>query len=285
MSALWFLDQARRHPLARRAPLRALGNIARWQLRSRLAPGPHREAWLGGTCLVARRGMTGATGNIYYGLHEFFDMGFLLHFLREGDLFADVGANIGSYSILASGVCGAHSIAFEPDPVTLGCLRDNLAANALEDRVTLIDKAVGREEGELSFSVGLDTVNHVLEEGLPPGASRQVAVTTLDTALAGCDPAMIKIDVEGYEDAVIEGAHAVLAAPSLRAIEIETLSPAVARALAGAGFEQYGYDPFRRELSRRPGRAGNNHLYVRDFARVAERLREAPAFEALGMRI
>jgi hypothetical protein len=34
------------------------------------------------------------TGNIYCGLHEFADMGFVLHFLRPGDLFVDVGANI-----------------------------------------------------------------------------------------------------------------------------------------------------------------------------------------------
>jgi hypothetical protein len=37
-----------------------------------------------------------ATGNLYVGLHEFEEMAFLLHFLRRGDLFADVGANVGS---------------------------------------------------------------------------------------------------------------------------------------------------------------------------------------------
>jgi hypothetical protein len=42
------------------------------------------------------------SGNIYAGLHEFGDMAFVLHFLRAGDLFADVGANIGSYTVLAS---------------------------------------------------------------------------------------------------------------------------------------------------------------------------------------
>jgi hypothetical protein len=43
--------------------------------------------------------MTGATGNVYYGLHEFQDMAFVTHYLREGYLFADIGANIGSYSV------------------------------------------------------------------------------------------------------------------------------------------------------------------------------------------
>jgi hypothetical protein len=40
--------------------------------------------------------MTGATQNLYCELHEYNDMAFLLHFLREEDSFADVGANIGS---------------------------------------------------------------------------------------------------------------------------------------------------------------------------------------------
>ena len=60
--------------------------------------------------------MTGATGNIYTGLHEFEDMMFLLHLLRPGDIFVDAGANIGSYTVLASAVVGAKSISFEPVP-------------------------------------------------------------------------------------------------------------------------------------------------------------------------
>jgi hypothetical protein len=46
--------------------------------------------------LAAGREMTRATGNIYCGLHEFADIGFVLHLLRAGDLSVDVGANIDS---------------------------------------------------------------------------------------------------------------------------------------------------------------------------------------------
>jgi hypothetical protein len=56
------------------------------------------------------------TGNLYAGLHEFSEMGFLLHLLRQNDLFVDVGANLGSYTVLASAVCQARNIAFEPVP-------------------------------------------------------------------------------------------------------------------------------------------------------------------------
>ena len=96
------------HPLTRDRKLRAFSRLLRWQVESRLR---HEVIvpWVEGTRLAARRGMAGATGNIYCGLHEFEDMAFVLHFLRPGDFFADVGANIGSYTVLASGVCKART--------------------------------------------------------------------------------------------------------------------------------------------------------------------------------
>jgi len=56
---------------------------------------------------VARPGETGVTGNIYTGLHEFSSMGYLLHVLREGDLFVDVGANVGL--LYHTGLCGQRN--------------------------------------------------------------------------------------------------------------------------------------------------------------------------------
>jgi hypothetical protein len=105
------------HPLTCDAPLRAWGRFTLWQLRSRLQD-EILFHWIGGQRLAVQRGMTGATGNIYVGLDEFVDMMLPLHFLREGDLFLDIGANVGSYTVLASGVCRAKTLAFEPDPGT-----------------------------------------------------------------------------------------------------------------------------------------------------------------------
>lgn len=90
------------HPLNRGARLAAIGRVLRWQIASRLMPGPIALPFVNGTYLFATRGMTGATGNWYCGLHEYEDMSFVMHSLRSGDLFVDVGANIGSYSILAA---------------------------------------------------------------------------------------------------------------------------------------------------------------------------------------
>ena len=101
------------HPLTRSAPHKAWLRFALWQLRSRMQS-EVVVAWIAGSKLAVRRGMSGATGNIYVGLHEFADMMLPLHFLREGDLFLDIGSNVGSYAVLASRVCGATTWAFEP---------------------------------------------------------------------------------------------------------------------------------------------------------------------------
>jgi hypothetical protein len=126
------------HPLTRDAPLKAWARFIDWQIKSRL-----KEVvvvpWIGGQRLAAQRGMTGATGNIYAGLHEFAGMMLALHFLRQGDLFLDIGANVGSYSVLASGVCGARSWAFEPAPETVDSLRRNISINGLEELVTVFE--------------------------------------------------------------------------------------------------------------------------------------------------
>ena len=58
------------------------------------------------------------TGNIYCGLAKFADMAFVLHVLRAGDLFVDIGANAGAYTLLASSVTGAKTTCFEPAPAT-----------------------------------------------------------------------------------------------------------------------------------------------------------------------
>ena len=97
------------HPLSQGRILANLGRFACWQIGARLARGPVATRFVNSAQLLASPGMTGATGNVYVGLHEFTDMSFVLHFLRPNDLFVDVGANIGSYTILATAAVGADA--------------------------------------------------------------------------------------------------------------------------------------------------------------------------------
>src|SRR6266511_4636383 len=92
-------------------------------------------------------------------------MMFLLHFLRSGDLFLDIGANVGTYTVLASGVCKASTVAFEPDPTTVLALKRNIEVNGVQDLVTVHELALGATECEVRFTVGLDSTNKVVSAG------------------------------------------------------------------------------------------------------------------------
>jgi hypothetical protein len=132
ISALNIFRFVSSHPLTCGNRLKAVGRVFAWQIRSSLQS-EVIVSWIGEQKLAVKRGMTGATGNVYVGLHEFYDMMFLLHFLRSGDLFLDIGANIGAYTVLASGVCRSETWAFEPDPTSVAALRRNIELNLLHE--------------------------------------------------------------------------------------------------------------------------------------------------------
>jgi FkbM family methyltransferase len=271
------------HPLTCDAPQRAWMRFAWWQLRSRL----QREIlvkWVGGQRLAVRHGMVGATANIYIGLHEFADMMLALHFLREGDLFLDIGANVGTYTVLASGVCRAKTSAFEPDPGTAQCLRRNIAVNGLGALVEVFECALGAEQREVAFTVGCDSANRIATAN--DKNVQTVRMERLDTVIADPAPIMIKSDVEGAEEGVLQGAKALLANPCLKVIELETVTLESARILAGNRFERAYYDPFRRSLDREPNRLQSiNSLFIRDWSFVASRLATATKVKVLGREI
>lgn len=273
------------HPLSSQRPLSAFWRYARWQMESRLRDEVIFD-WIEGSKLAARNGMTGATGNIYCGLHGFADMAFLLHLLRPGDLFVDVGANVGSYTVLASAVCGARSIAIEPDPGTVQSLRRNIEINGMCERVRLIESAVGSAPGTSRFTVGQDTTNRVASG--TDLVTREVQVCTLDDVLADEAPVLIKMDVEGYEPQVFYGASAVLRKASLAAIITETANPAIRSLLRSAGFTSAYYDPFQRAIVAE-GELGSrvsthNALFVRRD-QIGQRLKSAAHRHVTGVAV
>lgn len=267
------------HPLTRDQKLRAFGRFIRWQIASRVR-GELVVPWIEGTRLAVRRSMTGATGNIYAGLHEFADMAFVLHLLRQGDLFADVGANVGSYTVLASGVRRARSIAFEPDPQAVAALHRNIAINRLAHLVAVQQMALGAQPGETVFTIGRDTMNRIATDD--SGPMRIVRLSTLDLALHGEVPTLIKLDVEGHESEVLRGAARTLASHRLKAVLTEDRSATVARILDEASFERHSYNAFTRDLVEGDDQHTANALFVRDHAFVQQRILEAPAVCVLG---
>ncbi|NJO87136.1 MAG: FkbM family methyltransferase [Lewinella sp.] len=274
------------HPLNRNQPLRAGWDFLRWQLNTRLNPYPVVYPFGARSKLLVAKGMTGATGNIYCGLHEFADMGFLLHFLRPDDFFIDVGANIGSYTILAASEVGARVLSFEPIPLTYAHLQQNIKINQLEPLVTAHNLGLGAAAGSLSFTKGLDTMNHV-DPTASPG-SLSVPIQTLDALTTLSTPTLLKIDVEGFEMAVLQGMPQTLASPSLKAIIIE-INGAGQRygfneneldaLLQSHAFRPFAYNPFPRSLTALAPKSrakAPNTIYLRELEWAAERLRLAP---------
>jgi FkbM family methyltransferase len=228
--------------------------------------------------------MKGATANIYVGLTEFADMLTALHFLREGDLFFDIGANVGVYTVLASGVCKATTWAFEPDAETVSHLKRNIELNNLGSRVRVFECAVGQEQGEIAFTVGLDTVNRIASAD--DVNVRMTRLEQLDALVGDVAPSMIKVDVEGAEEGVLQGAKALLANPCLKVIELETVTLESANILSKNGFERAYYNPNSRRLHRHPiALKSTNSLFVRDWPYVQGRLEPAAGVEVLGQRI
>lgn len=249
--------------------------------------------------LLIAPGMTGATGNIYAGLHEFSDMAFALHLLRRDDLFVDVGANVGSYTVLAASV-GAKCISIEPIAATFNHLVRNVHLNNMCDRVDVRNIGAGSAKGTLRFTSNLDTVNHVIDEIAKQEKSGtavcEVAVDTLDTVAADARPVLLKIDVEGFETEVIAGAEKVLSKDSLLAVIMELNGSGqrynydegeLYKRMIGFGFNAYSYSPFERSLNALEGGRGQsgNTLFVKDVAAVRQRLHEAPSFTVNGENV
>lgn len=290
------LGRIARHPLNRGHGARALLRYLRWQVASRLTSEAIAYDWVNGAKLLVRNGEHGLTGNIYTGFQEYAEMAFVIHALRREDLFIDVGANVGSYTILACAAVGAKGYCLEPVPSTYARLLENLRLNQLDGRVQCLNMGAGAVAGMLGFSSDMDTGNRVLADGELRAGRIEVPVTTLDALLEGEAPAMMKIDVEGYETSVLMGAQATLRKPSLHSVIMEVNGSGERFGFEDAGLfglmEAHGfractYVPERRELVRlAPAESlPDNILFVRDEARVRALVREAPVFNVHGRRL
>jgi FkbM family methyltransferase len=147
---------------------------------------------------------------IYYvrgGYYDYDAMTAMKLLLEPGQRFIDVGANIGSYATLAGRLVGptGHVVAVEPLESQLHYLERNLTRLGIP--FTICPVALADVSGPVSFE-GHDATTHHLDK---PGEGRRTIVTsTLDAEVAKLgfrSGDFGKIDVEGWESAVIMGAR------------------------------------------------------------------------------
>lgn len=224
-----------------------------------------------GALMNLRSGEHGASGYFYSGYPDFEEMLFLRNFLKPNDLFVDVGANSGGWSLTAFGL-GARVIAFEPVGSTFSRLLENFLLNN-NSGLRALRYGVSDCEGSLKFTYDADTANKVVSfDSTEKG--EVVRVVTLDDELRDMQPAVIKIDVEGHELAVINGAKTILNKSSLKALIIETFRWAnfnrpdfqeMERILFDNDFLPVKYNRLQHSFKiLRAGEGGQNTIYLKD---------------------
>lgn len=282
------------HPLAKHHLIPTYIKWIIWQIKSRLILGFIKVRFLDETYFFAKRRLTGITGNIYTGLHEFEEMGFLLHFLRPEDEFFDIGANVGSYTLLASSVCKSKSIAFEPHPSTFEILKRNVELNKINHLVRLENKGVGKENKVLKFSSNEDTTNHIIAKDEESNQSIDVPIVPLNDYFPINRPTLIKIDVEGFETEVLSGASNILNDPNLKAIIIELIGVGqrygydenkIHEKLLSLSFKPYRYHPIERKIKSSGKFEVPNIIYLRDLDFVEKRVKTAKSFKIFNQEI
>ncbi len=153
---------------------------------------------------------TSGTHGCWLGTYESDLQALIVSCIKPGQVFYDIGANVGFFSLLASMCVGTNGqvVAFEPLPRNLELLRANLALNSVGN-AKVLPSAVADAAGSATFS----------DEGSPSmgrmGASRgiTVPVVSIDDLVAQdilSPPDVIKMDIEGAESLALAGASTTL---------------------------------------------------------------------------
>lgn len=184
---------------------------------------------------------------------------------KPGNVFIDIGANIGEYTLAASRIVGRDGrvYAFEPDPRNYKILKRNIAANG-QGNITSIQSALGDKNGQIDFHLDVDPSESSLyrlnSRAHAHVRSIRVPVSTLDkfvsdNGLVSID--IVKIDAEGSEPVILSGMREAILKhrPSVMFVEFYprflqdagTNPTSFLNDLATFGFEIFGIDEERRE--------------------------------------
>ena len=223
--------------LARLSPHGLVGRLIRYPLRLlpdgavvRVLRGPARGAkWIVGS----------ATHGCWLGTYEIDKQLELARSLRPGEVFYDIGANVGFYTVLASRLVGPRGFiyAFEPLPTNVGYLTRHVELNRLSN-VRLFSVALSDKKGHATFDPG----PHRSMGKLAADGSLTVETETVDALVASeklRPPSCMKIDVEGAEVDVLRGALKTLESAKPMVL-VATHSPEIHRCVIDM-LREHGY--------------------------------------------
>lgn len=165
---------------------------------------------------------------IYFNVYERRSMSRVLGLAREGGICLDVGANVGGYALNFAKRVGKTGkvYAFEASPKVAQKLRKNIALNSFESIIEVEEWAVADRKSKISFSVSPDANSGWGHIGEDERFAETITVeaNTLDNffdekKIRSAD--LMKVDIEGAEDKLIEGARKVLSEKRIRYIYME----------------------------------------------------------------
>lgn len=194
--------------------------------------------------------------------------------IRPGEVLYDVGANVGTFALVAAKHSQARVVAFEPGYANFARLCDNIQLNGCQHAIVPVPLPLAERSGLVGFKY----------RGIEPGQSRHqmkpeawrfrgpaagtryqqpVLAMTLDAMIATFDlplPHHLKVDVDGAEDRVLAGAPETLRSETLRSVLIEVDGvqwSSVSSLLERAGFT------LEKRIERRKPDAPEYGLFVR----------------------
>ena len=177
----------------------------------------------------------------------------LVSFLRPGDVVYDIGSNVGLYAVLLAKRVGAQGlvVAFEPQEQNYIHLQENLRLNGVEN-VRSYRKALGERGGRAKLYPSEVIGSYSLVQQQPRDAVAEVVDVSTGDDLVAAErlpvPRAVKIDVEGYEYAVICGLRETLSQPGCELVSCEvhpSLLPAgVTPGAASSLLKQLGFVRF-----------------------------------------
>ncbi len=180
--------------------------------------------------------------------------------IQEGDVFYDIGANVGAFSLIFAAIQKPDSViyAFEPSFSTFDELCHNIYINQFSDRIIPFQVALSNETRVLPFyysdivagkamHVVGEPVNEVTNEPFQSTYVQHMLAYRLDDMIEQFQlrpPTLVKIDVDNGTLDVLLGARKVLSMPSVRSILVEVCKHSgffeeASRILAECGFEEY----------------------------------------------
>jgi FkbM family methyltransferase len=273
------------HPENRGIRVRRLAGWVGWQAWERIVRRPWTIPFHGGLRMICHPHDTVTSLALYCGLYDFEEMRFLLAWLRSGETFVDVGANVAPYSLLSTLVPGVRTVAFEPGSLAFGRARANIELNRVADRVELLQLAVGETEGRVRLTADRWATNMLVGADYD-GEVEEVDSVSLDRFDADGDAGsggadgrlgrvgLAKIDVEGHELSVLRGAAGVLERDR-PALFVELNDVAALRDWAtSAGYTAVRFEPDTGTLAPRawPRERGGNIVLVPDLTAARSRL-------------